>query len=79
MCAFLGLLALCLYGHSQHFFTNVCLLGWQRMKCPRALWRFRLGDLSVGGMVGARPVLWIVGFLLLRYSVLFTVETLSLL
>ena len=52
----------------------------------QTLWRFRLKDLSFGEMVGA----WCfgccqthrglhVGFLLFRYSVLFTVEPLSLL
>ena len=50
------------------------------------IWRFQLKDLSIGEMVGA----WCfgccqaqrdlhVGFLMLRYSVLFTVESLSLL
>ena len=71
---------------SQQFFSHVYLLGWQRIKCFPALWRFWLGDLSVYGMVGAwcfrccRACCGLpVGFILLRYSALFTVESLSLL
>ena len=52
----------------------------------QTLWRFRLKDLSIDEMVGAwcfgcYQVHWglPVGFRLLRYSVLFTVESLSLL
>ena len=52
----------------------------------QTLWRFRLKDVSIDEMVGALCFCccqphrgWPVGFLLLRYSVLFTVESLSLL
>ena len=61
------------------FFINFSCYSYQ-------IWRFRLKDLSIDEMVGA----WYfgcclghrylhVGFLMLRYSVLFTVESLSLL
>ena len=67
------------------FFVS-CLVLQHLTIYKRALWRFRLKDLSIDEMVGT----WSfgccqahwglpVGFLLLQYSVLFTVESLSLL
>ena len=66
--------------------TLLCSLIARRWVGPQTLWRFLLIDLSIDYMVGT----WCsgccqthwglpVGFILLRYSVLFTVESLCLL
>ena len=68
---------------SATFLSSLIARRWVGLQ---TLWRFRLKDLSIDEMVvawcsgccQAHQVL-LIGFLLLRYSVLFTVESLSLL